>query len=690
MKRLALSILLSLVLVACAPQATPIPQPTAANTAVPTATVVAPTATPSPAAPEPYQRRFPSTAGDDGYLVGAYFYPWYGPGRGHWQDGYAGQPVLGEYDSTDPTVINQQIDWATGHGIDFFAVSWWGPGSREDTILRQHLLQSQLAPDIRFAVLYESTGRLAQSADGTFNLDDPVNRQKLLDDLTYLQATHWRDSQYLRIEGRPAVILYLTRSFSGDVTAALGSIRQELLQRGDDVYLIGDEVYWQNWETADLPRLQPYDAVTAYNMHTSVPGIADYFTSKVSQAYSEARQKITQAGVASVPDVIPGFDDTSVRPTALHPPIPRSPLLFAEQLDMALGLVDPALKMVLVTSWNEWHEDTSIEPAQSFGFEYLDVLQARLRAMPPALAVARDDGKVYLGDTLILDGNAEAPGCWGVNEVAYSPTNQHFLVLLGCFEGDDTAFLFRADGSDKRRITEKWDVINYSNAIWSPDGQAIAYERINSCCADVPADAPADGLIRYDVQSGKKTVLVKDAHLMPMAWSPDGRWIAFWLRLKPDTETGTVYLTAADGSSLWELGQVAWPGDGARLRWRWDVPGNAIRLRCETAEGTLVQTYVVRTTGSGPPSEGALQVQGLPLPVETTLYRVVNVASNDVLNVRSADGADSPIVGTIQANGTGIRLTGASVQAGGGVWVPIQYQGISGWVNSKYLEPDNP
>jgi hypothetical protein len=174
-----------------------------------------------------------------------------------------------------------------------------------------------------------------------------------------------------------------------------------------------------------------------------------------------------------------------------------------------------------------------------------------------------------------------------------------------------------------------------------------------------------------------------------MSWSPDGRWIAFWLRLKPDTETGRVYLTAADGSSLWELGQVTWPGDGARLRWTWDGAGSSLLLLCETAEGALLQTYVVRATGN-PPSEGALQVQGLPLPEEMSLYRVVNVASNDVLNVRSAAGADNRIVGTIPANGTGIRITGASVQAGGGVWVPIQYQEISGWVNSKYLEAENP
>ena len=37
--------------------------------------------------------------------------------------------------------------------------------------------------------------------------------------------------------------------------------------------------------------------------------------------------------------------------------------LFAEWLErFAMPLVDPRLPMVLVTSWNEWSEDTAIEP----------------------------------------------------------------------------------------------------------------------------------------------------------------------------------------------------------------------------------------------------------------------------------------------------------------------------------------
>jgi uncharacterized protein YraI len=69
----------------------------------------------------------------------------------------------------------------------------------------------------------------------------------------------------------------------------------------------------------------------------------------------------------------------------------------------------------------------------------------------------------------------------------------------------------------------------------------------------------------------------------------------------------------------------------------------------------------------------------------TTLYQVVNVAANDTLNVRSGPGADSQVVGTIPPDGTGIQITGPGVRVQESTWVPINYLGLIGWVNSNYL-----
>ena len=76
-------------------------------------------------------------------LLGAYYYPWY---RGEKAEGEIGwmkralrgrlhprqSPKLGVYDSDDAKVIGDHIAQSRRAGIDFWAVSWWGPGRESD------------------------------------------------------------------------------------------------------------------------------------------------------------------------------------------------------------------------------------------------------------------------------------------------------------------------------------------------------------------------------------------------------------------------------------------------------------------------------------------------------------------------------------------------------------------------------
>ena len=53
--------------------------------------------------------------------------------------------------------------------------------------------------------------------------------------------------------------------------------------------------------------------------------------------------------------------DEHVLPRALGPRSSQVSL-FASTLALAGSLVDPSLSLLAVTSWNEWNEDTQIEP----------------------------------------------------------------------------------------------------------------------------------------------------------------------------------------------------------------------------------------------------------------------------------------------------------------------------------------
>jgi hypothetical protein len=77
-------------------------------------------------------------------------------------------------------------------------------------------------------------------------------------------------------------------------------------------------------------------------------------------------------------------------------------------------------------------------------------------------------------------------------------------------------------------------------------------------------------------------------------------------------------------------------------------------------------------------------VSSFTTPAE--LYRVVNVASDDALNMRAGAGVNFPIVGTIPYDGQDIQITGDSVVVGESAWVPVLYGEYVGWINVRYLE----
>ncbi|MEL6289008.1 MAG: SH3 domain-containing protein [Pseudomonadota bacterium] len=62
-------------------------------------------------------------------------------------------------------------------------------------------------------------------------------------------------------------------------------------------------------------------------------------------------------------------------------------------------------------------------------------------------------------------------------------------------------------------------------------------------------------------------------------------------------------------------------------------------------------------------------------------YQVYNVASNDVLNVRTGPSVRFPIVTGLR-NGTQCII----IQARSGNWVKISYAEHTGWVNARYLQ----
>jgi uncharacterized protein YraI len=70
----------------------------------------------------------------------------------------------------------------------------------------------------------------------------------------------------------------------------------------------------------------------------------------------------------------------------------------------------------------------------------------------------------------------------------------------------------------------------------------------------------------------------------------------------------------------------------------------------------------------------------------TNSYAVIGVSGTDTLNVRSAAGANNPLVASLAYNAVNITRTGASSTVSGVEWWEIQKSGGgTGWVNAFYL-----
>ncbi len=305
-----------------------------------------------------------ATAAEKSPVVGTYYYPWYGPST-NWRHVMrehlvpAQTPKLGHYNSSDPAVISDHIAQTLHAGIDFWAVSWWGPGTPTDKNFLNAILKHPDAEKLKYAALYEATGRMGRFGNPDYS--------KWIADLEYLRDNFFTHPNYLRIHGKPVVFVYLTREYFRNKGA---DVLQETRQRFPDLYLVGDEVFGEGYQ-ADWAK--NFDAITAYDLYGQSVGRFGGTKKAVqflANNYRHAREQANSVGTAFMPTIAPGYNDTAVRQG--HPGRARhftdikgskeGDLFRAMIHDVALPNLDPKCdNIMMITSFNEWFEDSQIE-----------------------------------------------------------------------------------------------------------------------------------------------------------------------------------------------------------------------------------------------------------------------------------------------------------------------------------------
>jgi glycoprotein endo-alpha-1,2-mannosidase len=344
---------------------------------------VGPPATPSPSltavaqpSPSPSADWPPVTGPDPSSQAAVFYYPWY---RTLETDGYSDHwhtprfpppfditsdyfPELGVYSVADPAVVAQHFAWLREAGVGVIISSWWGQWSLEDQAVP---LLLELGEQYGIKVAFHIEPYQDRTAE------------KLLADIKYL---------YLRYGDHPA--FYRTIAASPWSTEggskglffvwAIGSPNPDHPPVGPD--------YWR--EAADAVHALPEGGLVIANALEGswiddghFDGLYNYATLNLEEGgFSWARGIPPDAWY--VPSVIPGFSARRIG----YPEETYVPRLggetYNEQWRQALDTgVEPA--MVTITSFNEWHEGSQIEPAAEGASNGSGYTYADFRPLPP-------------------------------------------------------------------------------------------------------------------------------------------------------------------------------------------------------------------------------------------------------------------------------------------------------------------
>jgi hypothetical protein len=306
--------------------------------------------------------------------VHAFYYAWYGTpavdGRWvHWNHpillrdgegprhappddlGASFYPQAGPYSSCSAETVDRHFVELQRAGCGVAVVSWWGPQDGGDGAL-----------PLVFAAAARHGVAIAFHVEPFRGRGAGTTRAALVSLLD-----RWGDHPALcRRDGRPVVYVYDSYLTPPAEWATLLKPDGEITLRGTryDVVAIG---LWVGQGDGEALLAGGFDGAYTYFA-------TDGFTFGSTAANWAAMAEYARArGMLFVPCVGPGYADLRVRPWNTGNQRDREGGAYYDRLWQAA--IDARPPVVGVTSFNEWHEGTQIEPAVPFvapGFTYLD------------------------------------------------------------------------------------------------------------------------------------------------------------------------------------------------------------------------------------------------------------------------------------------------------------------------------
>ena len=290
---------------------------------------------------------------DDPYIL-AHYYIWFDATS--WNRAKSDFPALGRYSSDEENTIRRHIEMAKEAGIDGFIVSWKSSAALDSRLEKLVAIAEDL--DFKLAITYQGLD---------FNRD-PLPVDRIQDDLN-LFTEEFAPSPAFDLFEHPLVILTGTWEFTD------GHLAQITDARGEDLLILASEKSIDGYR-----RVAPFVDGNLYYWSSVNPETNPDYPLKLQQMGDAVRE---DGGIWIAP-AAPGFDARLVGGTQVVER--REGETLRSEWQGALSSLPAAVGII---SWNEFSENTHIEPSLENGSAALNVV-ADLTGSPRPSAVDFD------------------------------------------------------------------------------------------------------------------------------------------------------------------------------------------------------------------------------------------------------------------------------------------------------------
>jgi len=288
---------------------------------------------------------------------------------------------LGFYDLRVADTIRRQAEMARRYGISAFCFHfyWFGGKRLMEEPLQLFLDNPDI--DIEFCLCWanENWTRRWDGAEQDILIGQSHSPEDDRAFLTHI-SRYFRDRRYLRIDGRPVLLVYRT-GILPDPAATIARWREVAAELGfPGIYVVATTSFgfsdYEKFGFDALAEFPPHN-ILSEDMTAGVEFVDPRFSGIVFSYEATVRREKSRndhpKGIV-FPGAMPSWDNTARRPTASHVFHGSTPLLYREWLDASFKRAknNPSgEQFVFVNAWNEWAEGAHLEPDRIYGHAYL-------------------------------------------------------------------------------------------------------------------------------------------------------------------------------------------------------------------------------------------------------------------------------------------------------------------------------